>query len=228
MQTLRNITLAVLALAACGLAAAQNTPRWTFSAGGLYVQPNSDAGPLEGGPATPSPASAKVKDAGTVSFGATYWATPQIGIELSLGIPPKHKIVGEGFIAPFGQIASVKQVAPTAFVNWRFDELMPGLRPFVGVGINYTKFDSGKTTASGNAAAGGPTTTEFKDSWGLALHGGMIYEIDKQWSVRGSIGTAQVDTVATLNTTTSSGVISRRAEVDFKPVVLGLSVGYSF
>jgi outer membrane protein len=221
----KKIALAAGLLAACGLASAQ---QWTVYAGGLYVQPNSDAGPLAGGPPTPSPGSAEVKDAGTVVFGATYWATPQIGFDLVLGIPPKHKIEGTGFIAPFGQIASVKKVAPTAFVNWRFDELMPGLRPFVGVGINYTKFDSGKTTASGNAAAGGPTTVEFKDSWGLAVHGGLSYEIDKQWSVKGSLSTAKVDTKATLTTTTNTGVITRTADVKFKPLVLGLTVGYSF
>jgi outer membrane protein len=221
----QKISAALALLMACGLAQAQ---QWTVYAGGLVVQPHSDAGPLVGGPPTPTPASAKVRDANTVVFGATYWATPQVGVEFVLGIPPKHKINGTGFVAPFGQIASVKQVAPTAFMNWRFDELMPGLRPFVGAGVNYTKFASGKTTASGNAAAGGPTTVSFKDSWGLAAHGGLNYDIDKQWSLCASLSTAKVSTEATLTTTASTGVITRKATVDFKPLVLGLTAGYSF
>lgn len=223
-----HLLLATTAALACTLAGAQTSPRWTVYAGGLHVQPNSDAGPLVGGPPTPAPASAEVRDASTIAFGAVYWLTPQIGVDVVLGVPPKHKIDGTGFITPFGQIASVKKIAPTVFVNWRFNELMPGLRPFVGVGINHTKFDSARTTASGNAAAGGPTTVDFKDSWGLAFHGGLSYEVDKQWSVRGTLGTAQVDTKATLRTTTGAGTITRTADVDFKPLVLGLTVGYSF
>ena len=59
---------------------------------------------------------------------------------------------------------------------------------------------------------------------GLALQGGATYRFDNQWSLTGSIATAQVKSKITTNTLG----IERTADITFKPRVFTMAVGYSF
>lgn len=217
------IAAAVLSLSAAG-AWAQST----VYVGGVYIDVHSSAPALQGGQALPPPgAQIKVDDASTVGFGYAYRFTPNWSVEAALGIPPTHKTYGEGFIEPFGQISSVKQVAPTVFANYHFAP-MAQIEPFVGVGINYTRFTDAHSTASGEAASGGPTRIELSDSWGLAAHVGASYLIDKNWSIVGTIAYADVKSDLTATTTTNTGDVVRTTQIKFNPVAYTLSVGYSF
>jgi outer membrane protein len=120
--------------------------------------------------------------------------------------------------------AKVRQVAPTIFANYKFGDKSSALRPFVGVGLNFTTFDKADSTADGNAINGGVTNISLKDSFGLAAQAGLNYRIDDKWSVGGAIATARVKTKMTTNTL---GII-RSADIKFSPIALTFSVGYSF
>jgi outer membrane protein len=224
-----------LALIAAGAAAPVAAQTHNFFFGGAYIDVHSKAPPLESNPPTLPPgieAGVKVDDAKTVLFGYAYrfgdnWSN--WSIEAVLGIPPEHKTYGTDFIEPFGQVSSMKQVAPTLFFNYHFGEIGGSrIEPFVGLGINYTKFIDGKSTASGNAASGGPTKIELSDSWGLAAHAGLTYKIDQNWSVIGAIAYADVKSDVTATTTTNAGPVVRTTTIDFRPVVYTLTLGYSF
>lgn len=200
----------------------------TVYVGGIYVDIHSSADALSGGPAVPAPgAQIKVGDASTIGLGYTYRFDNPWAIEAVLGVPPKHKTYGQGFIAPFGQVSSVKQVSPTVLVNYHFGP-MAGVQPFVGAGINYTHFTNAHSTPSGDAASGGPTKIELSDSWGLAVHAGATYAIDKHWSVVGTVAYADVKSDLTATTTTSSGDIVRTTRIKFNPVAYTVCVGYTF
>jgi outer membrane protein len=94
---------ALLSLAAAG-ASAQSS---TVYLGGAYIDVHSRAPALSGGPAVPAPgAQIEVDDASTVGFGYTYRFMPAWSVEAALGIPPRHKTYGRGFIEPFGQVSS--------------------------------------------------------------------------------------------------------------------------
>jgi outer membrane protein len=214
------------ALVFAGSCAAAQT---TVYLGGAYIDIHSKAPALEGGPAVPPPGGLiEVGDAKTVVFGAVHHFAPQWSVEAALGIPPEHKTYGRGFLQPFGQISSVKQVAPTVFVNYHFGAPEARLRPFVGLGLNYTHFTDARGTASGDAASGGPSRIELDDSWGAAVHAGASWAIDKRWSVIGTVAYADVKSDVTATTTTPTGTIVRTTRIDFRPVVYTLSLGYSF
>ena len=72
-----------------------------------------------------------------------YLVTDKIGVEILLGLPFNHDInvggvkVGEG-----------KHLPPTLSAQYYFDETSYGLRPYVGVGYNYTFFLEDKITIS--------------------------------------------------------------------------------
>lgn len=211
---------------AAGLAAAQTH---SFYLGGAHIDVRAKAPALEGGPAVPAPGGLlEVGDASTTGFGYVYHATPQWSVEVALGIPPRHKVYGRGFLEPFGQISSVKQLPPTVFVNYHFGEILPRLSPLVGLGVNYTKFSGAHSTASGDAASGGSTKITLTDSWGLAAHAGLSFRIDQNWALVGTVAMANVKSDMKAVTSTRTGDVTRTTTIDFRPIAYTLSLGYSF
>ncbi len=178
------------------------------------------------GPAflTPQPAGVTVGDATTLLISYSRKINQNVDLEVALGAPPSHNVYGRGMLQPFGAVAKVKQAGPTVLVNYKFGGEQDKVRPFVGVGINYTHFFDRDSTAAGDLASGGPTRIKLSDSWGLAAQAGAVYKLDDRWSVCGSVAMAKVKT----DLTATTGSIERRTTIDFRPVVVTLSLGYSF
>jgi outer membrane protein len=226
---MRHLTPFLVGAAAFALATGAQAQTHTAYIGGAHVDINSSAPPLTGGPAVPAPgAQLNVGDADTVLIGWIRHFGPDWSGEFAVGLPPKHKVYGDGFIAPFGQISSVKQVAPTLFVNYHFGELGGRFAPFVGIGINYTRFSGAHSTPSGDAASGGPTTIKLSDSTGLAAHAGVNVRIDKAFSIIACVSVANVKSNVTATTTTPVATTVRTTTIDFRPTVFGLTLGYSY
>jgi outer membrane protein len=154
-------------------------------------------------------------DATTLTFGYEHKFSPQLSIEIAAGIPPKHDTVATGPIAFLGTVFSVKQFAPTIFLNYSFGQDGAVLRPFVGIGANYTKFIDAKSNLGQNI--------ELSDSVGLAVQAGLQYAISKQWGVYAVFAMADVksDLVATANTV-------QRTNIDFRPKVFSAGLSYKF
>lgn len=218
-------------LAATGASAQRALEGFTVYTGCAYIDVRSKADPLPSEPATLPPGinpGVRVGDASTIGLGVAYRFTPNWSVERALGIPTEHSGYGTDFIEPFGQISTVKQVAPTFFVNYHFVVVIAGFSPFVGLGINYTRFTGAESTAAGNAATGGPTSIDLSDPWGLAGHVGLAYQIDRNWSVVGTLAFANVESDLTATTPTNTGNLVRTTTIDFRPIVYTHSVGYSF
>src|SRR5579863_2645720 len=151
-------------------------------------------------------------------------------VEVAFGYPPLTKTEGRGPATlgsvPYnGQVISTARwVAPTLLVEYVFGSPSARLRPFVGVGVNYTKFVARQSTAAGNAASGGPTSIALPASVGPAATAGLSYELTERWHVYASYSVAQVNTKLKADT---AGVI-RTSEIHFWPNTLVISAGYSF
>jgi len=218
-------------LAACTAApcmAQQNTIKLGVSS----VQPHSRTSDFSG-PFTPGGISLEVRDQTTPFLAYIRELNDQWDVELAMGIPPTHDIalkVNNPALpataqALSGQVgATIRQVAPTVFLNYKFLEKTSLLRPYVGVGINYTRFDKTHSTAAGNALNGGPTSISLKDSVGLALQAGVAYRLSNAWSVSASLATARVTSEITTNTLG----IERHADISFRPRVFTVAMAYSF
>ncbi|MES2296446.1 MAG: OmpW family outer membrane protein [Pseudomonadota bacterium] len=216
--------LAGLAMLASHAASAQqNTVR-----GGLaYLTIHSSSPNLtSNGPdfLTPQPAGITVDNASTIMLGYTRALDEHWDLDFALGIPPAHDVRGRDMLAPFGVTAKVKQAAPTVFGNYNFGAAKDALRPFVGVGVNFTHFYDGQSTASGDIATGGPTKISLTNSVGLALQAGLNYKLFDGWSIGASVATAKVKS----DMTATTGSIERKTTIDFKPVVYTAYVAYSF
>lgn len=229
-MNIRHFLLASMlaAFAAGPVLAQQNTVKFGIS----NVQPHSSASDFSG-PFTPPGSSLEVRDKTTPFFSYIREIDDQWNVELAMGLPPTHdialKINNAGLPgnaqALSGQVgAKVRQVAPTLFLNYRFLEKTSPWRPFVGVGINYTRFDNTSSTTAGNALNGGATSISLGDSVGLALQGGVTYQVNNQWSVSAALATARVKSKITTNTLG----IERSADIKFNPRVFTIALGYSF
>jgi len=248
MKITTSLAAAGLLLASGGAALAQSsspsflsslsspTPStpYTVRLGISHIAPNSHAtdavGPLLPGP--PSGVSLKVEDKTTLFFSVARAINDNLEVELAMGYPPTHDVKAQ--LSPSlpanvqgfnGQtIAKVRQLAPTLFLNYSFGQPESRLRPFVGLGINYTNFDKRTSTATGNALNGGPTDIRLSDSWGLAAQVGLDYKIDARWSVHASLATARVKTHLVATTAGAA----REIDIRFRPAVFTLSAGYRF
>lgn len=218
-------------MAACAAAPSMAQPN-TVRLGISNVQPHSSASDISG-PFTPGGTSLEVRDKTTPFVSYTREISDQWDVELALGIPPKHDIVLKinnaalpgSAQALSGQVgATIRQVAPTVFFNYKFLEKTSVLRPFVGAGINYTRFDKTHSTAAGDALNGGPSSISLEDSVGLALQAGVAWQLSSEWSVSASLATARVKSEITTNTLG----IERHADITFKPQVFTVAMGYSF
>ncbi|NBD21233.1 outer membrane beta-barrel protein [Aquabacterium fontiphilum] len=171
--------------------------------------------------------------------------------ELVLGVPPKHDVklraatpaltadgsypdpiaslkvarTTEKLQAADGQVvATVKQVAPTLFVNYAFLDATSAWRPYVGVGINYTRMKA-ESNALGDALYNdGPVRIKLSHSLGPALQAGVRYQFDPQWSFNVGWAVAKIKNDLRIRTDRSE----QRADYRFYPSVWSATVGYSF
>jgi outer membrane protein len=163
----------------------------------------------------PPGADAEVGDATTAILVIQRDFTPNIGVELVLGVPPKIKSRGAGSVAFLGEVMSARNVSPTVLALYHFGQPGDKLRPTLGLGINYTRFEKIKSPLA--------ERVEMSDSVGLAVQAGLDYAIDKQWGLFASVAALKVksDLVA-------SGSTVLQTTIDFKPIVYSVGVAYRF
>jgi outer membrane protein len=197
-----------LAIALGGLAApafAQQAGEWTFSVGAHQVNPKSDNGSLAGG-TVPIEVDSDVRPTIT----AEYFVRDNLGIEVLAAWPFEHDINVPGA----GRVGSTKHLPPTVSLQYHFGQ--GTVKPFIGAGINYTRFFSTETTG---ALAG--TDLELDDSFGLAAHVGIDFEVGERGSIRVDARWMDIDTDAKLN-----GVDIGTVEID--PLVYGVAYVFKF
>jgi outer membrane protein len=197
--------------------------------GAYYVWYDTQADDIRG-PYVPAGVNIKLKDVITPYFAYVRTLTNHFSVELALGLPPLTKTVGKGPAkvgsVPFNgeTIATARWFAPTLLLNYSFFDESARLRPYIGAGINYTRFYSRKSTPAGDAVGGGPTSVGLTTSVGPAATAGLSFRMTRHFYLYGSVSASQVDSNFTANT---AGVI-RRTHVSFGPRTLVLSAGYSF
>lgn len=204
--------LAAALLAASGAAVAQQN---TVKLGITRYDTSAKTDGIRG-IGVPPGADIETTDATTVILVYERLINPNLGVELVLGIPPRIKANAAGTVAFLGNdVLSAKNVAPTLLVNWHFGQPGDTWRPYVGAGLNYTKFASVKSTLSPDPKMG--------DSLGLALQAGIDYRLTKEWSLFASV--ARVDVKSKV---VAAGATVIETKVDFRPVVYSFGAAYSF
>lgn len=157
--------------------------------------------------------------------------SPQLEIELAAGLPPTSDIAvrvapsAPGVLGQFdGRVlAQVRQVAPNLYLNYKFGDAQSAWRPFVGLGLNYTRLSARSASAIGSNI-GSLVHLHIGSSWGLAAQAGMSYKINDKWSAQASVATFRVKSRMTIHV----GGIERGVTLRMNPVAAAAGLSYSF
>ena len=183
---MKKTTLVVLAaMMAPMLASAHQAGDFLFRAGSATVRPNAGSDDVLG----QGSFSANNNTQLGLTFG--YMVTDNIGVELLAATPFRHK-VGLNGQAVNGDIATVHDLPPSLMAQYYFGDKQDKLRPYLGVGVNYTTFFDEKFNDNGKDA--GLSNLSLKDSWGVAAQAGLDYNLDEHWMLNMSVWWMNIET----------------------------------
>ncbi len=213
------------------LPAAADDEVWgnTFRVGSYTVFNHSTATDLQG-PYVPAGVNFKAKDIETLYVGYSRRLSSALELELAAGYPPLSKVEGRGPAAvgsvPYNNqlVSSARWLSPTLLLEYKFLPESSKLRPYIGVGVNYTQFYDRTITAQGAAATGGPTRLSLSASVGPAGTVGLAYNVTGHWHMYASYSISRINSHLLLDT---AGV-ERTSTIKFGPQALVISGGYSF
>jgi len=196
------VALAALATVVAPTANAQDSP-WVFRARAVNIDPaDKDKTGLG--------LSLSRKTIPEVDL--SYFLTPNWAAELVLTVPQRHTLYSNG-----ARIGSVKHLPPTLTAQYHFNP-EGSFRPYVGAGVNYTRFSSAHFEPAVQTAL---QPSIRNNSVGLALQAGFDVMLDKQWSINVDVKKLQMDTEVR-----SRGAAVGKFKID--PLLVGAGVGYRF
>lgn len=205
-KTTSSSTKAVLALAAalsCPLLAQAESAPWLVRLRAVNLESaNKDSTGLD----------LSINDKLIPEIDVSYFFTPQIAAELVLTYPQKQTIRAAG-----QDIGTLKHLPPTLTLQYHFAPT-PYLKPYLGIGLNYTRFSSVHFNPAVQAAL---QPTLEKNSFGLAMQAGVDYEFSDNWYLNVDVKKVQIRTDVK-----SAG--SRVGTFKVDPWLVGLGVGRRF
>lgn len=206
-RTLTTAAVAALALAYAGTTLAANN--WITRGRTIHVSPNDSSGDISSVPG----AGSGVGSASTVELDITYMLSRHLGLELILATT-EHELSGTGAIDGVS-VGTTGVLPPTLTMQYHFAPSSK-IRPYAGVGVNYTHFYGVKSDLAG-------TDVELDKSVGLAGQAGLDIDMQRGWFFNMDAKYIGMSTTATL-----SGAVNGKVDVDINPWVLGVGVGKRF
>lgn len=135
----------------------------------------------------------------------SYFFTPNVAAELILTVPQKHTLRAGG-----AAIGSLKHLPPTLLLQYHFNT--SGIKPYVGAGLNYTRFSSVKAPAGVDID---------RNSFGAALQVGVDIPLQKNLYLNFDIKKVFIKTDVT-----AGGAKLGTFKAD--PVLVGVGLGWRF
>ena len=191
------LAVAVLCALTSGAALAQQSEGpWMIRARAVHLDSaNKDSTPL----------GLTVNNKTIPEVDVSYFFTPNVAAELILTVPQKHTLRAGG-----AAIGSLKHLPPTLLLQYHFNT--SGIKPYVGAGLNYTRFSSVKAPAGVDID---------RNSFGAALQVGVDIPLQKNLYLNFDIKKVFIKTDVTAN-----GAKLGSFKVD--PVLVGVGLGWRF
>ena len=177
----------------------------------LYMNVDNDN---SGGLALPLQVKAENRIFPEVDF--SYFFTPNVAAELILTYPQKHDVALGGT-----DIGSIKHLPPTLTLQYHFNPTGT-VRPYAGLGLNYTRFSSVKLDA-GPVLGGSVPLKIDRDSVGWAAQIGADYKIAPKWFLNVDLKYVAIDTDIRVKANNA-----KVTKLDIDPLLFSVGVGYRF
>lgn len=203
---LQSLVLAVATALTMTTAFAVPAGTWSVAAGAHYVDPKSDNGTVNAGG---TDYAVDVDGDVRPTISGEYFIANNVGIELLAAIPFHHDFTLTDNLG--NQLTGKTQhLPPTLSLQYHFDGYnMPmNLKPFVGVGVNYTTFFKERVSTGGDL--------DLDDSVGVAGHIGVDIPFAATEAFRIDARYMEIKTDATLNG-------NDIGQIDISPWVYGVA-----
>jgi outer membrane protein len=200
--TISKLALGLLATLSFG-AMAQENP-WMVRARATHLNwDNGQSGVVQ-------TADVNAKNKTIPELDITYFFTKNIAAELVLSYPQRVEVK-----AGQTSLGTVTALPPTLLAQYHFTDFGP-LKPYVGAGINYTRFGS-RNLGSANAFS------VETSSIGYAAQVGADYMLTKNWGINLDVKYLQIKTDVINNTTNASA-----GTLKLSPIATSVGVTYKF
>lgn len=201
---LQSLVLAAATALTMTTAFAVPAGTWSVAAGAHYVDPKSDNGTLNNG------LSVDVDGDVRPTISGEYFIANNVGVELLAAIPFHHDF---DLNDPNGNTVltgKTQHLPPTLSLQYHFDgyDMPMNIKPFVGVGVNYTTFFKERVADGGDL--------ELDDSVGVAGHIGVDIPFADTEAFRIDARYMDIKTDASLNG-------DDLGEIDISPWVYGVA-----
>jgi len=197
-KTLTALTLTTAMVALAAPALAQERGDFTVGLGLAFVDPTDDY-------STTAAGNLRADSDIQPSLTFEYFIADNIGIEVLAATPFSHTVEAQGG----GDVVNLKHLPPTVSLQYHFTNSST-VTPFVGAGVNYTFFwDEELVGAPG-------TSVSLDDSWGLALHAGLDFDISERAAVRTDVRWINIETDVNVGGTDIG-------KVTIDPIIWGVS-----
>jgi outer membrane protein len=141
---------------------------------------------------------------------ASWFATPNVALEL-IATTPQKQTVYLGDQVPANKLGTLRHLPPTLTIQYHFAPSHPTVRPYIGVGVNYTHFSA--------VNLGGLDVD--RHSWGSAVQLGADFPITDKLSI--NVDFKKID----IRTRVYSGQ-TELGTIKIDPVLFGVGIGYRF
>ncbi len=195
------VAAAILSTLLSGAAFAQQTTEGSWMVRARAVHLESD----NGGGTTPA-LNLSMNNKWMPEVDVSYFFSPNVAMELVLTVPQKHTLYANGT-----DIGTFKHLPPTLLAQYHFP--MNGFKPYVGAGVNYTRFSSVNLKV--------PGADIDRNSWGPALQVGVDIPLSNGLYLNLDMKKVYIRTDVSLNGTKIG---------DFKadPLLVGVGLGWRF
>lgn len=172
---------------------------WLVRARAVNLDPSASSSPVAG---------IDVEQRWIPEVDISYFITRNIALELILTYPQKHDVTLSG-----ANIGSVKHLPPTLTVQYHFAP-DAGFQPYVGAGINYTRFSSVNLNVP-------PRLGTENSSAGWALQAGFDIPIAKNMVFNVDVKKIRIET----DLFTPAGYLTT---LKIDPLIAGVGLGWKF
>jgi outer membrane protein len=213
-----KILFGAAAVMAYAAPAAAEAGDWYLRVRAIDVIPTESSGSIL--PAFPGE-EVKVNNSIMPEIDITYMATNNVGFEL-IAATTKHTASGKtATTGAIGKLASTWVLPPTLTAQYHF---APGgkVRPYVGLGVNYTLFYSEKGANALETALAANVPVKMKSSFGWAAQAGVDVDLNEKMFLNFDVKYIDIDTTARLGTPLGT----QRVKISLDPVVVGVGVGF--
>ncbi len=214
MKTLLLATTAAMVAGGFTAPVLADAGDWQFRLRAITVAPDesADIDPIGG--------DADISTTTVPEFDITYFFTDRIAAELILGVTP-HDVTAVGTALGDVDLGDVTLLPPTLTVQYHFNP-DGQIRPYAGVGVNYTLFFN-EDLPAGTVL----DSIDYDPSFGLALQAGADYMLNERWFLNVDLKKVWINTDVTIDATTNLSAVVN-ADVDIDPWIFGVGIGWRY